>query len=544
MKSLEDFTKEELIDEVEKLREKIKSDCGPDGYSHIDFKTLLEATTDVVFLLDTDQNMIYKNSAWYEFFPKKEDENGKYYRNYIPENDLERTDFIFSSVLREGKIYKNEIMKTITSGGNPIYFSISFSPIKDEKSEITGLVGIMKNVTESFITQKQLKESKKILEEKAVEHIKQSEEIKELQNLNDEIINNSPIGIFMMDPSGVMLSENAALRLMMGREPDESLVGNNLTDYPNFFKSDFGSLFEKCKLEKKTVKANNKRYMPISGRREIIINITMDPITSPAGIVEKVVVMVDDNTEQAEITERFQTAERFSAIGLLASGVASELKDPINKMVMDLNFISNNVDEDNPSHEYIDSMKSALKKVMSMGDQLISLSRPDEGDKEDVDINKLLTTHPFDVVYNRMKEEGFEVVIDTTDKNPSVRSTPSQLRRILSEIIENAEEAMPEKGRLTIATENISTGTGPFVAITISDTGIGMPQENLKRIFNPFFTTKGNEATGLGLLSATNAVENLGGFIGVKSSPGEGTSFRIMLPIVRENSLKDTVYER
>ncbi len=544
MKSLEDYTKEELIGEVEKLRGKIKSDCGPAGYSHIDFKTLLEATTDVIFVLDKEQNMIYRNSAWYQFFPKREEENGKFYRNYIPENDLERTDYIFTSVINEGKIYKNEVIKTITSSGDPIYFSISFSPIKKESKEIAGLVGIMKNITESFLTQKQLQESKKILEEKAVEQIKQSEEIKELRDLNDEIINNAPIGIFMMDLSGVMLSENAALRHMMGREPDESIVGYNLMDYPGFKKGGFGRLFEKCKREKRTVKENNRRYMPISGKREIIINITMDPIVNPAGIVEKVIVMVDDNTEQAEITERFQTAEKFSAIGHLASGVASELKDPINKMVMDLNFVSNNVDVDNPSHEYIDSLKGALRKIKNMSDQLLTLSRPDEGEKEDVDINKLLTTHPFDVVYNRMKEEGFEVEIETTDKNPSVRATPSQLRRILSEIIENAEEAMPEKGKLVIKTENISTDTGPFVVITISDTGIGMPEENLNRIFNPFFTTKGQEATGLGLLTASNVVENLGGFVGVKSSPGEGTSFRIMLPIVSENSNKETVYER
>lgn len=544
MKVLEDYTKEELICEIEKLRRKIKNDCGPAGYSHIDFKTLLEATTDVIFVLDTEQNMIYRNSAWYEFFPKTEEANSKFYRNYIPENDLERTDYIFSSVLKEGKIYKNEIMKTITGSGDPVYFSISFSPIKDDKSEIAGLVGIMKNITESFLTQKQLKENKKILEEKAVEHIKQSEEIKELRDLNEEIINNAPIGIFMMDPSGVMLSENTALRYMMGREPDESIVGYNLMDYPGFKKGGFGKLFEKCKLEKKTVRENNRRYMPISGKREIIINITMDPIVSPAGIVEKVIVMVDDNTEQAEISERFQTAEKFSAIGLLASGVATELKDPINKMIMDLNFVSNNVNRDNPSYEYIDSMKSALKKIKNMSDQLLTLSRPDEGEKENVDINKLLTTHPFDVVYNRMKDDGFEVMIETTDKNPLVRSTPSQLRRILSEIIENAEEAMPEKGRLSIVTGDINTGTGPFVIITITDTGIGMPDENLKRIFNPFFTTKGNEATGLGLLTASNVVENLGGFIGVKSSPGEGTSFRIMLPIVTENSYKETVHER
>ncbi len=539
MKSLEDYSKEELIGEVGELREKIKRDCGPAGYNHIDFKTLLEATSDVVFVLDTDQNMIYRNSAWYDFFPRKEEENGKFYRNYIPENDLERTDYIFSSVLKEGKVYKNEIMKNITRGGDFIYFSISFSPIKDENDKIVGLVGIMKNITESFLTQKQLKESKKILEEKAVEQIKQSEEIKELRDLNDEIINNAPIGIFMMDPSGVMLSENAALRQMMGRGPEESIVGYNLMDYPEFKESGFGALFEKCRREKKTVRANNKRYMPISGKREIIINITMDPIVNPSGIVEKVIVMVDDNTEQAEITQRFQTAEKFSAIGLLASGVASELKDPINKMVMDLNFVYNNVGEDNPSREYLDGMKIALKKIKSMGEQLLSLSRPDEGDKENVDINKLLTTHPFDVVYNRMKDDGFEVAISTTDTNPSVKATPSQLRQIFSEIIENAEEAMPDKGKLTILTENISTDAGPFVIITISDTGIGMPEENMKRIFNPFFTTKGNEATGLGLLTASNVVENLGGFIGVKSVPGEGTSFRIMLPIVTENNHKE-----
>ncbi len=534
---LEKLSKKELLHIIENLQSKMNIGLQSlDSYC-VDYRVLLEETSDIIFVVDKNENLIYRNSAWKKLYPLMPDDMlGYHYLNYLPEHEKERAAHVITTVLKEGKVFKNEIMKTHNSEGEVIYLSASFSPIKSEDGEISGLIGIMKNVTDSYKSQKQLYEHAKILEERAVEHIKHEEEIKELRDLNYELISNAPIGIFMMDPSGVMLSENDALKTMMGRPLDETIVGVNLLNHSGFVESGFVELFEKCKLEKKTVKVYNRRYMPISGFKELIINVTMDPILNSRGIVEKIIVMIDDNTEQAMITERYQRAEKYSAIGVLASGVASELKGPINKMTMDLNFVYKNIDKESPAAEYLDSMKSSLKKIKSMAEQLLMLSRPDEEDKEIVEINKLLTSHPLDVLLARLKEEGFEIEIDFAEDNPAVKATYEQLYSVFNELIVNAEEAMPDKGRIKISIKTYKTDEGPYVFVTITDSGIGMPEENIKKIFQPFFTTKGNEATGLGLLTAANVIENLGGSIGVKSAPGEGTSVKIALPVYIQNN--------
>ena len=99
-------------------------------------------------------------------------------------------------------------------------------------------------------------------------------------------------------------------------------------------------------------------------------------------------------------------------------------------------------------------------------------------------------------------------------------------------MIENAQEAMPDLGTLSISVEPVKSKEGNFVVITLTDSGVGIPGEKMQNIFRPFFTTKGENATGLGLMIASHVIENLGGTIAVKSAPGKGTSFKVAIPML------------
>ncbi len=534
LKELNYLSKDELIGIITDLTKKYSLENKEILPINVDYRSLLEATSDIIFVIDKNENLVYINSKWKTLFPSMDKEPaGSHYTKYLPDIEKERAAYVFNSVIKDGTVFENEMMKTYDENGRPWYFLASFSPIKSDDGSNKGLIGIMKNITERHQIEKKLKENSKILEEKVKELVKQSDEIRGLREFSDDIINNAPIGIFMMDPSGIMLSENPSLKIIMGHG-DESRIGVNLLNYSGFANAGLDRAFVQVLNEKKSVKVNNAPYVPIVGDRELIIDVIMTPIFEGPNTVGKVLVMVEDNTEQARSTLRAQRAERLSSLGFLASGVASELTGYINKMAMDLNFVRNNINDSNPAVEYVDSLKDEVDRIKNISEQLLSLSITEEVDKDMCDVNKAVKGHSIEVMTNRLQKEGFVVDVKLSPDNPMVKATPNQLQQIVLQFLENAEEAMPDKGKVGITVETLKVSDGTFALITVSDDGIGIPEDNIKRVFQPFFTTKGKNATGLGLMIVSTIVENLGGTIGVRSAPGKGTQIKIALPAITQ----------
>jgi PAS domain S-box-containing protein len=525
---LKKLSREELIEYIENLNKWYDLDTSGIDLRLADFRTMVESAYDIIFTLDKDRRVQYRNKAWLETFPSRPAEIGKLYTEYLHEIELERGNMVLDSVLKDGQIFDNELLR-IYEDGKPIYFVTNFSPIRAGNEEIVGLLAIMRNYTEQHQTQKKLKENTKILEEKVKEQIKQAEELRNLRDLNEEIINNAPIGLFIVDPSGIVILENPKLSEIMVREPN-SLVGVNVIAYSGFIEAGFTALFEQALATKKTTRINEARYIPISGKRELVLSLTFDPIISRSGVVEKVLVMLEDVTEEVNNRHSINRAEKMTALGVLASGVASELKTYINNMAMDLNFVDTNVDEYSPAAEYIDSLKKELERIKTISEQLLSLAVIDERDKEVCELNKIVNGHPVDVIINRLRKEGYDVHVNLPDESPEVLATPSQLQQLLIQFIENAEDAIAPTGYILIDVESVKNAEGSYAVLTITDDGMGMPEENLKKVFQPFFTTKGKKGTGLGLMIVMNIIANLGGTIGVKTKPGEGTSIRVVLP--------------
>ncbi len=528
---LQNASREELIEIISALKKQADIPYSKSHPLHISYKTLVEAASDFIFVLDRREHLVYWNSSWEQYFSQAiRKEVGLHYSEYVPVAEKERISQTFKTVFNDGQSYQNELVKTYDKNNRMLYFLVSLSPVRSEEGEISGLVGIMNDATESVLTQRRLKENTRLLQDKVKEQIGQAEEYQKLHALNQDIINNAPIGIFIMDRSGVMLSENPALKKMMGYET-ESRIGFNLLDYSGFVNSGMFKRFEECLNEKKTVKMTNIAYRPMSKQTDLIIDYVMDPLIDENGVVNRVVVMIQDNTEHALFTKRINRAEKLSFMGFLASGVALKLRTPVDKMYMDLNFVQNNLDKSSAAIEYVEALKSELHGLKNVSEQLLALSQSKGESVDSIEINKVITTHPLDVLINRLKSEGFDIDIKLPEISPTVNATKSQMKQILFDIIENSADAMPEKGTITIEVDALDTDNGSFATIAVSDEGIGIPEDNLGNVFKPFFTTKGENATGLGLMIASTLVENLGGTIGIKSSPGKGTTIKMAFPL-------------
>ncbi len=529
---LEKLSRDELVNIIERLGTQYDFDITGEDERTLDFRMIVEAAYDVIFVIDREKRIIFMNKAWGKTFPTRESKPGKPYRDYLHEIEKERGDLVVDSVLNNGHVFENELLK-IYENGTPYYFVTTFSPIKSKTGKIYGLIGVMRNYTEQRLIQRKLKDNTRILEEKVKEQIKQAEELKNLRDLNEEIINNAPVGIILADPSGIAISENPNLSKIMFRDPN-TLSGFNLLKYEGFEESGLKEAFETSVNLKKKVRMSEAKYMPVSGEKLLAINVTFAPIFNRGGDVEKVLMMIEDVTEQEEIRKKISKNEKMTSLGLLASGVASELKNNINNMFMDLNFIDTNVDDHSPASEYIDALKIELQRIKIISEQLLSLSIIDERDKDLCEINKIITGHPLDVLINKIRNEGVDVDLLLPEDSPFVFATPNQLSQIFIQLLENAEDAVDGFGKITIKVDTVDTVSGCYVAITVSDTGMGIPEENLKKIFQPFYSTKGKKGTGLGLMIIMNILDNLGGNIGLKTSPGEGTSFRILIPSAKQ----------
>lgn len=535
-RSLQGLTKEELIKLVEEyqLRAALQDKGVPD--LPVDYRQLVESASDVIFILDQTGNILYMNAAWEDMFQyRREDALGQHYTVTVPAIQIERATQVFDAIMRGERNLTNEKFKTVDKNGNTVYVIANFTPISDDSGKIIGLMCILRNITEMHLMDKKLKINSRRLEEKIREQIEQAEELRKLKALNEEIINTAPIGIMSLDPTGIVLSENPALKELIGIRQDETVVGMNFSDIPGSIDIDFQRVLDEVVVQRRSHAVKNRHFRRATADGlELTLNFKINPIFDSEKRVKSVMVMIEDVTQQARIGTRMHRVEQLSAMGLLAAGVAYELKVPINLLTVNLNFIENNIPEGSPMRDYSKSMKEEILRVKQISEQLLNLAKPEEADWEVFETHKLVTSHPIQIMLNRLQKNGYHVNTIFPESTVRIEAHRNQLIHVLLHLIANAEEAMPDGGELKIIVDSVMYNGAKFATINVEDTGIGITRENLKKVFQPFFTTKGEKSTGLGLMVTYTIIENHGGVIAVKSQPGEGTSLRILLPAVEE----------
>ena len=221
-------------------------------------------------------------------------------------------------------------------------------------------------------------------------------------------------------------------------------------------------------------------------------------------------------------------SEKLAAIGQLASGVAHDLRNPLTVINNSIHFLRLKLsDADDKVHRYLDMMKKAVLKSSSVIEELLDLARTKEPVLKDVDIS-LLTT---EAVNSMDIPENVKLIVEQDDDLQKVAADANQIERVFSNLVNNAVQAMPEGGTLTISSHQ----NKKIVVTEFRDTGKGITRENLKKVFEPLFTTKADAGgTGIGLAVSKTIVEAHRGSIKVKSEAGKGTSFIVKLPNYRE----------
>lgn len=251
-----------------------------------------------------------------------------------------------------------------------------------------------------------------------------------------------------------------------------------------------------------------------------------------------------DITSQKRLEAQFQQAQKMEAVGTLAGGIAHDFNNLLQSILGYTEILLMDDQMRTPVHQDLQEIKRATQRGAELTRQLLTFSRKVQSRLRPIDLNKEVIQ--VEKLLRRTIPKMIEVELHLADDLRTVNADPAQVEQVLMNLAVNSRDAMPEGGKLTIRTDNVTLGDafckshlgskpGDYVALTVSDTGHGMDKETIKHIFDPFYTTKGvGKGTGLGLAMVYGIVKSHEGYILCESEPGKGATFRIYFPVAEQ----------
>ncbi|GIJ48001.1 hypothetical protein Val02_48870 [Virgisporangium aliadipatigenens] len=266
-------------------------------------------------------------------------------------------------------------------------------------------------------------------------------------------------------------------------------------------------------------------------------------VTAVEGILRDVTDVVQAVREREELARQLHQAERLDSLGQLAGGIAHDFNNLLSVICSYTDFAQEELGPDHPVRPDVDSIASAARQAAALTRQLLIFSRLEPSRPETLDLNTIVVD--IERLLRRTIGEDIEFVINTDPTISPVTVDRSRIEQVIMNLVVNARAAMPDGGRLEIATCAERLTDRPDhrndVILTVTDTGCGMDEETRQRAFEPFFTTKSKgTGSGLGLATVYGVVTDAGGTITIWSQPQRGTRFTIRLPAADTTKLSTT----
>ena len=286
--------------------------------------------------------------------------------------------------------------------------------------------------------------------------------------------------------------------------------------------------------------------------QSITVEVIAAPIFDEDGNVVQVIESCRDITERiqteeekARLEEQYRQAQKVEAIGRLAGGVAHDLNNLLSPILGYGDMLKEDLSPDDERREFVTQIVRAGERARDLVRQLLAFGRKQTLEYRPLNINE--TIKGFEKLLRRTLRENIDFEIKKAPAVPTVKADIGQLEQVIMNLCVNAQDAMPEGGKLILETavaeldehyvmEHPGVKPGSYVMMSVSDTGCGIDAETQKHIFEPFFSTKGEQGTGLGLATVYGIIKQHSGNIWVYSEQGKGTVFKIYIPAVKEKA--------
>jgi len=483
--------------------------------------TVMQSMADPVILTDTQHRVIMQNRAAERFF-KVPDEMTEGLVRAVELNNL-LFSAALSSMLVSGSDSHRDLTLVDAIEGEEMLFEAVSAPTYGPDGIQIGTVTVMRDVTDLRRADQELRLNYDKLRE-AEEVVRQDRDRLNLiiENVGDPIVVcDSQAKIVLVDP---LAQELFGTSLDVARDPIQNRNQIQFGTYIDAFTYSFA--------ERET--APLRLYNPAL-KQEIEYDARSGKIFDERGQVSFTVTVLRDLTavrkvEQLKVERRMLEIEKFAATGRLAATIAHEVNNPMEAIKNAIYLLAGSIPE-NVMPVYT-ILRSETERVARIVRQMLGLYRNTEQVKP-VSVNVIIEDTLL--LLNRQLQRSNVEVISDLRPLPDAVIAADQIRQVLSNLVINAKDAMPNGGRLRIRSRHVigKDDLHALVRILIGDTGTGISREMLRNIFEPFVTTKGEKGTGLGLWIVKGIIQNHGGKLSVKSKIGHGTVFRIDLPVVK-----------
>ncbi len=292
-----------------------------------------------------------------------------------------------------------------------------------------------------------------------------------------------------------------------------------------------------------------KNIMPVRG--DMIWEVRAIPVRDDSGEVMSVIEIGRDITELKKLEQQLIHAQKMEAVAQLSGGIAHDFNNIVTALIGYANLLLMQIPEDGTSRHFAEQILATSERAAELTRKILAFGRKKVFNLEPVDISDLIAG--LKSFLERIIGEEIEIQINLSTDILTVPADCSQIEQVLMNLATNARDAMPDGGLLVISTsrcelDHVFIDTfgfgeeGVYACIAVSDTGTGMNAATVKRIYEPFFTTKEpGKGTGLGLAIVYGIIKEHKGFITVHSIPGAGTTFRIFLPLIRRQAQKSDI---
>jgi PAS domain S-box-containing protein len=484
-------------------------------------ESIMKSVADPIVLTDLDNEILLQNRRAEDLFSGSVNA-GEGKRRALKMNDLLFSAYLSSATVSSSEVIQRDITLVDPLEGSDIHFEVISTPAANARGEPLGLVSIFRDVTD-------LREANEELARNFIKLQDAEAESRRERDRLDLIIENVGHPIVVCDSAGNFILFNRRAELLFQenesfRSQAAAAVRANAVKLTSFISTLASASETGRQAEIELIDPEDGRSLPME--------ITAREVLDPTGQVTAVVSILHDLTEIRELERRrveqqLFESEKLAAVGRLAASIAHEVNNPLEAIKNALYLMESNSESDKNSR-FLEIARKETERVSHIIRQMLGFARR-PGEVDWVDVNQLLE-ETLVLMEKKMRQLRIRIVRKFDEELPQIRARADQLRQVFLNLIINAQQAIQGEGEIVISTSRYEQSLQPSIVVQLSDSGVGIPDDDLNRIFDPFFST-GKKGTGLGLWVTQDIVRQHGGRIEVSSELGRGTVFSIVLQV-------------
>ena len=479
---------------------------------------IVEHAQDLIYYCDPSGYFTYVNPTAVRVMKYSDDELlGRHFLTLVRPDYREQAGTVYAAQLADGTPNTYLEFPAVSKDGETIWIGQHVQIVYDS-GVIVAVHAIARDITRQ-------KEAEERLRESEAKH--------------RSLIERAAFGIYTSTEDGRILEANPAMTRMLGYDSAAELLTVNMADVYQS-PADRQALIEQYRHQPGGT--GEVRWKRKDGH-PILVRVTAIKMEVPPGEQERYETIAEDITDRRALEEQLRQAQKMEAVGRLARGVAHDFNNVLAAIVGASELLAGQHPEGHPSRIEAEEIRKAAERGAALTRQLLAFSRPQAFEPQVVDLHAQISS--LETTLERITGSAVTMTLRTIGEPPYVKVDPSQLQQVLMNLVINARDAMPNGGTLEIRVDSFdideqNAARYPglpayrFARIAVRDSGIGMDAELRSHVFEPFFTTKeASKGTGLGLSIVYSIAKEAGGSVTCLSSPGRGTTFEVLLPVIR-----------